>query len=294
MSNNSKFWAIIVLNFVIVGFEIAFGVVSNSIALITDAFHNLGDIVAVIISFIATLFAKKSPTIRNSYGYIRSEMMATFVNSLLLILTMLFLLYETVVALFSQSEAVDGSAMILVATIALFANGISAYLLLTLQKGKKDLNIRSAYLHFLADSLLSFSVIVGGLVIYFFGIFIVDKILSLIFSIYIIYSSLPLLRRSFFSLMDLNHSIDASKIEKKVLEFDEVESIHDVHVLEPSQNHSFFYAHIVVKDELSLQNIDDLIDKIEKILFEFGINHSVIQPESAKHSKLPLIKETYS
>jgi cobalt-zinc-cadmium efflux system protein len=293
MSKSSKFWLIIFLNVLIVAFEIAFGVISNSIALITDAFHNFGDIVAVVISFIASLFANKSPTIRNSFGYIRGEMMATFVNSLLLILTMMFLLYESVFALFSPNEAVNGSVMIIVATIALFANGLSAYLLLTMQKGENDLNIRSAYLHFLADSLLSLSVIIGGVVIYFFDIFVIDKLLSLFFSIYIIYSTIPLLRRSFLSLMDLNHSVDVKGIEQRVLEFDEVRSIHDVHVLEPSPKHSFLYAHIVVKDELSLHNIDILIGKIEEIFKEFGINHSVIQPESAKHTKHPLLKENY-
>jgi cobalt-zinc-cadmium efflux system protein len=295
MSKNSKFWLIIVLNVIIVFAEIFYGLLSNSISLITDALHNFGDIVAVVISFVASIFARKSPTVKRSFGYLRAEMMATFVNSFMLIAVMLFVLYESLFSLLSPDKIVDGGVMIIVATIALFANGISAYLLLIMNREEKgdNLNIRSAYLHFLADSLLSLSVILGGIVIYFLQIYFIDKLLSIIFSIYIVYSSFPLLRKSFYSLMDIEHSVDIGKIEKEILKIEGVKSLHDVHILQPSQKHTFFYGHLVVDNALSLSEIDFIIDEIEAVLKGFDVTHSVVQPESAKHRESPLVKESY-
>jgi cobalt-zinc-cadmium efflux system protein len=293
MSRNFGFWAVIFLNVGIVGIEIFYGYISNSIALITDALHNFGDVVAVVISFIASIFARKSPTSKSSFGYLRAEMMATFVNSFMLILVMAFVLYEAIFSLFTPKE-ISGSIVIIVASVALFANGVSAYLLFKIREDKHDLNVHSAYLHFLADSLLSFSVVLGGFVIYFLQIYLIDSILSIIFSIYIIYASLPLLKKSFYSLMDIEHRVDIEKIEVAILEVENVKSLHDVHLLQPSLKHSFFYGHIVVEENLTLRDIDFLIGEVEAVLSKFEINHSVIQPESEKHLKAPLLKESYS
>jgi len=290
---NSKFIMIIILNIIIVVTEIYYGLIANSITLIIDALHNFSDIIAIIISFLAIIYARKSATITNTIGFVRAEMMATFINSLMLILMMLYILYESIQALISVQEIVDGELMMMVATVALIANSISAYILLKMRRDKDDINIHSAYLHFLADSLLSFSVIVGGFIIYFFGINLVDKILGLLFAIYIIYATSPLLKRSFYSLMDIEHIIDIEEIEKMILKIDGVRSLHDIHIIEPSPKHSFFYGHIVLEKDMDILEIDNLIIQIEIVLKNFKINHSVIQPESSKNSDEPLIKQNY-
>ena len=149
MSRTFKFIAIILLNILIVTVEIIFGIISNSLALITDALHNFGDIISLVISFLASIFATKGATGRNSFGYIRAEMMATFINSASLIITMAFVLQESINGILSSNQdIVNGKIIMFVALIALIANSISAYLLLQLQDGKRDLNIKSAYLHF--------------------------------------------------------------------------------------------------------------------------------------------------
>jgi cobalt-zinc-cadmium efflux system protein len=192
-----------------------------------------------------------------------------------------------------DSGKVDGVTMMLIATIALIGNGISAYLLFSLRDGEDDINIQSAYLHFLADSLLSLGVVLGGLAIYLFGIYLIDKVLGILFAVYIIYATFPLLRRSFYSLMDIEHKINIEEVEKIILSVDGVRSLHDVHIIEPSPKHSFFYGHIVLDKNLTVSEIDLLISKIEKLVEQFGINHSVIQPESPQNSDEPLLKQSY-
>jgi cobalt-zinc-cadmium efflux system protein len=295
-----KFIFIVILNLLIVLSEIMFGLVSNSTALIADAVHNLSDIMAILITYVALHYSRKSPTRQNTFGYIRGEMMATFNNSLFLIVIMGYVLYESAHSLlYDIDQPVDGGLMIMVATVALIANGWSAYLLHKIgvehhhEEGGENSNIKSAYLHFLADSLLSLSVIIGGIVIYTMGINYIDKALSLIFSLYIIFSTFPLLRDSFYSLMDIKHSIDIDSVESFILKFDEVDSLHDVHLIEPSPRHSFFYAHIVLNRNLSLQDIEYLNYSIEQGLKKFGINHSVIQPETKDQREESIVKKSY-
>ncbi len=295
MSRTFKFIAIILLNILIVTVEIIFGIISNSLALITDALHNFGDIISLVISFLASIFATKGATGRNSFGYIRAEMMATFINSASLIITMAFVLQESINGILSSNQdIVNGKIIMFVALIALIANSISAYLLLQLQDGKRDLNIKSAYLHFLGDSLLSLGVIIGGAMILFFEINMIDRILGIIFAIYIILASIPLLVTSFKSLMDIHHSIDISEIEKEIIKIEGVHSLHHAHLIEPSPKHSFFYTHLTVQNNLTLDEVSEIILKIETILKKFEINHSVIQPEIWKNIEEPLLIESYS
>jgi len=298
--HSKKFGFIILLNVIIVLAEIFYGLVSNSTALIADAVHNLSDILAIVITFVALYFSHKSPSKQNTLGYIRAEMMATFNNSLFLIVIMFYVMYESINGLMNFDEViVDGGVMMIVATIALIANSWSAYLLHQVgvhhshEHGKENINIKSAYLHFLADSLLSVAVVIGGALIYFFEIFYIDKILALIFALYIIGSTLPLLRDSFYSLMDIRHSIDIDQIEAFILKFAEVDQLHDVHIVEPSPRHSFFYAHLVLNRDLTLKEIEHLNSAIEQGLKRFGINHSVIQPETQDMRENSMLKREY-
>lgn len=298
---SGKFIFIVILNIIIVLSEIMFGLISNSTALIADAVHNLSDIMAILITYIALHYSRKSPTRQNTFGYIRGEMMATFNNSLFLIIIMGYVLYESIDSLiYSMETPVDGGLMIAVATVALIANGWSAYLLHKIgisesqdHGGVENSNIKSAYLHFLADSLLSLSVIIGGAVIYTMEIYYIDKALSILFSIYVIFTTFPLLRDSFYSLMDIKHSVDIDSVESFILKFDEVDSLHDVHLIEPSPRHSFFYAHIVLKNDVTLQSIEYLNYSIEQGLKKFGINHSVIQPETKDQKEESILKSRY-
>lgn len=182
-----KLFLIIIVNVLIIVSEVVFGVVSNSYALIADALHNTGDVLAVVITLIAIKLAMKKSTFRNSFGFLRAEMMAAFVNTLFLMTTMLYMIYESLYRLY-KPEIIEPLYMIVVGLVAVIANGLSAYLLNTLevpvhgmhshshhQNHHEDANIKSAYLHMLSDTLISFGVVVAGILIYYFKIYYIDN-----------------------------------------------------------------------------------------------------------------------
>lgn len=300
---------IIVLNMLIVVAEVFYGLLSNSIALITDAFHNLGDILAVIITYIAIVMGSKKPTYRYTFGFLKAEMMAAFVNALFLVITLGFLIYESVKRLF-EPQVVEAEYMIVVALIALVANGISAYLLSAQGMGHHhhhdghehhehehhhhaphgteqthdDLNIRSAYLHMLGDALVSLGVVVGGVIIYYFGIHMIDAVLSILFSLYILKETFPLLRRSFLSLMGANISnIEQTDLEAILLEHPSVIGYHDLHLSQPKSQEVYLTVHLQIEGDPHLSAIDAILERIRERFKAIGVTHTVIQAESSDY-----------
>lgn len=295
----------VVLNVIIVGFEIVFGVLSNSMALIADALHNFGDVIAIIIALIAVVFSEKKASRSMSYGFIRSEMMAGFVNSLFLLLTMLFIAYESILRLFKPAE-VNGITMIIVAGVALAANLLSAVLI----RGKghvghshghshrhdhqsdDNMNIRAAYIHLVSDAGLSFGVILGGALILFFKIPLIDPLLSILFTLFILAECVRIIRTTFLSLMDATGS-DLDAIENRILSHKEIVSIHDVHLSKPSSRDVYFSAHVVFKDKITLKQIESLFEKLRGELMTYGVTHSLFQPETEKYHKKETLCEPH-
>lgn len=286
---------VIFLNISLVVAEISAGVYSGSMALLADALHNLGDVLALIISLVALIYGAKKATDSMTFGYIKAEMMAAFLNALFLVVTMLFILAESLHRLFVPNE-INAPIVIAASMIALFINAFSTWLLS--QKSlehhhhehdnhhhhhHEDMNIKAAYLHMLSDAALSLSVVVGGVVIYFFDIVVIDTLLSLLFSIYIIKETLPLLRRSFFALMDANED-DIKEIEQLILVSSEVASVHDLHLYRPNSRECYGSAHIVLREDLCLSHIETILETVRERLSKAGITHFVLQPESIKYN----------
>jgi cobalt-zinc-cadmium efflux system protein len=294
--HGKKILLIGLLNIFIVIAEIIFGIFSNSLALITDALHNLGDVLALGIAFLAAHYMSKEASSKMTFGFIRSEMMAAFVNSAFLCVTMIFVLFESVKR-FLNPVSIEASQVIWVETIALVANAVSAYLL----RGEhhhhhhddhdhcehghhhEDLNVRAAYLHMLGDAAISLGVIVGAVASLYLKTPYIDPLLSLVFGAYILKSSYGVLRHSFDSLMDANKH-GTHKIEDMLLEFDEIHSLHDVHMTSPSSKDRFFSAHVVLKEDLSLSMTEELLERIRERLKHSGITHSILQPETLKYA----------
>jgi len=190
--NKKKILWIVIFNLIIVFSEIGFGVLSNSYALISDALHNFGDVLALVVTML---------TIEKSKDL---QMRATLFNTSFLYLAMFYIIYEAIDKLI-YPQTIEPLYMIVVGLIALLANGISAYLLSKMQVSScpnhsheaEELNIKSAYLHMLSDALVSVGVVVGGVLIYYFKIYYIDAILTIVFSIYILIHSYPLLKRSY-------------------------------------------------------------------------------------------------
>jgi cobalt-zinc-cadmium efflux system protein len=293
---------VIVLNSAIIAAEIIFGLLGNSIALVSDALHNLGDVLAIVIALIAIIYTEKKATREMTYGYIRSEMMASFTNSIFLTATMIYILYTSVTRLLSP-EPVNGIYMIILASIAFIANSLSVFLLRDFRHAHhnhsehtceetqpEDLNLKSAYLHLLGDAGISLGVLLGGILIYFFRWSFIDPIFSILFSLYILYESAKILRKTFFSLMDIAPS-NLGSIEKSILSHPEIKSIHDIHISQPSSKEVYFSAHIVLKEENKLEKIESLFEEIREDLKKFNVTHALLQPETEKyHEQDPLCK----
>lgn len=289
---------VIFLNISLVIAEIFAGIYSGSMALLADAFHNLGDVLALFISLVAIIYGAKKANDFMTFGYIKAEMMAAFVNAIFLVITMLFILVESIERLFTPNP-IDAPVVIVASLVALLINGFSTWLLSRSNiehhhhnheghthehHSHEDMNIKSAYLHMLSDAVISFSVAVGGVLIYFFGIVAIDAILSVLFSIYILRETFPLLKKSFYSLMDSNVD-DVKEVEAIMLSFDEVLSTHDLHLYRPSSTEYYGSVHIVFKDDLYLSEVDKILNRIRERLCDEGITHFVIQPESREFAK---------
>lgn len=296
MSKEKKILFIIIFNLIIVFSEIIFGLISNSFALITDALHNAGDIIAIAITYIALKFSTKQKTFKFTFGFLRAEMMAAFVNTLFLFITMFYMIYEAIVR-FINPETIEPIYMIIVGLVAVVANGISAYILSKMQVSscpnhghshhhhEEDANIKSAYLHMLSDALISLGVIVAGIFIYFFKIYYIDSLLTILFSIYILNHSYPLLKKSFCSLMDINITdISQDKLEDIILNSnDNIVEYHDLHIHKPSSKHNFISFHIVLNNNnIDLKTSEKITDEIRHKLEHVGFNHILIQVDSNK------------
>lgn len=304
MTREKKILLIIIVNIIIIVSEIVFGILSNSFALIADALHNAGDVLAVVVTYIALVLGSKTTTFKQTFGYIRAEMMAAFVNTLFLYITMLYMIYESINRFFNP-EVINPIYMIIVGFIAVIANGISAYILNNIgvnscshghehghshthnHSHDEDANIKSAYLHMLSDALISVAVVIAGIFIYFFEIYYIDSILTLLFSLYILYHSYPLLKKSFLSLMDMNIvDIPQNELDLIIKKNENVIEYHDLHIHKPSSKHNFISFHLVLKNkELTLEKIEDLTSSVEHELKHIGFNHVLIQVDSSKNVK---------
>lgn len=311
MTKEKKILIVIIVNLVIIFAEIIFGYISNSFALIADALHNAGDVIAVIITYIALNLGSKSSTFKQTFGFLRAEMMAAFVNTLFLYVTMIYMVYQAFYRVFNP-EIIDPIYMIVVGFIAFIANGISAYILNNLgvsscsshdhssahshedhhghkheHNNEEDANIKSAYLHMLSDALISIAVVIAGIFIYFFKIYYIDSILTIVFSIYILFHSYPLLKKSFLSLMDMNITeISQESLERIIKEDIRVVEYHDLHIHKPSSKYSFISFHIVLNDDtLRLKEIKSITNKIKHNLKINSFNHILIQVDSTEDIK---------
>lgn len=279
----------ILLNLVITIAEIIGGLISGSLSLISDALHNFSDSISIVISYIALKLKLKSNSLKHTFGLKRAEILAAVINSSALIVICVYLFYEAVER-FLNPEIIDAKVMSIVALIGLIANLIAAVLLR--RDSKKSLNIRSAYMHLISDTVSSVAVILGGIVIYFWNIYWVDTALTILIGLYIIRESYFILQEAIHVLMEgapLNISIEEIQIE--VEKFSEVQNIHHIHMWMVGENDIHLEAHVNVND-MTVSQCDVLRKNIEKSLqSKFGINHITLQFECNQCPQSGLIEQ---
>ncbi len=294
-SNNlqgTKLLWVTVLNLAITVVQIIGGVFSNSLSLLSDALHNLGDSSAIFIAFLAGKRSRKKPDERNTFGYKRIEILAAFFNGMVLIAICLFLFFEAYQR-FVDPQPIKGKIMFIVASFGLLANLISV---LVLHKEKNhNLNVRAAYLHLLGDTFSSIAVIIGGFAIWKFGIFWIDPLVTVLVGIYIIYHSWHVVKETVDILMQATpHNIDLKEIESDVQKIEEIDNIHHVHVWQLNDSQIHFEAHLNLLDNISIAEVMKVRKKIEELLQEkFGIGHITLQfGYACCDAPMPLISRT--
>lgn len=245
---------------------------SNSLSLLSDAIHNFGDSSAIFIAYLAGRYSRKAPDKNHTYGYKRIEILAGFVNGIVLVAICLFLLYEAYERLLNP-EPVKGLIMLVVATFGLLANFISV---VVLNKDKNhNINIKAAYLHLLGDTLSSVAVMAGGLAIWLFNIVWVDPLVTASVSIFIIWHSWKLIKESVDILMQSTPpGIDRDNVKLVVESLPAVEDMHHIHIWRLDETKIYLEAHINLKQNVNMEEMMDIRNDIEELLrVRFGINH---------------------
>ena len=268
----------IVLNLLITLAQIIGGIISGSLALISDAIHNLSDSVSVILAYIAQVLSQKPCTKKSTFGYKRAEILAAFINSLALIGISVFLVFEAVDRLLNPEE-VNAFWMFWLGLLGLLANGISV---LILEKEKhKNINIKAAYLHLLGDALTSLAVIAGAVLIWLFNVLWIDSAVTILISVYLFVHTLKLLKQSVNILMQMAPAdFDRTKIEQSLLNIAEIKNIHHIHVWNLTDKIVHFECHVLLENDLNVSETNQLFEAARKILHDdFDIEHVTIQFE---------------
>jgi len=270
--------AAVLLNLFISIVEIAGGLLSNSLSLISDALHNLSDGIAIFIAWIANKISKRPSNSKRTFGYKRIEILAAFFNALILIVISFYLFYEAVLRII-EPEPVKGILMLIVASIGLLANLAAVFLLRT--DSKKNINVRAAYLHLLGDTLTSVAVIIGSILIIFLEIYWIDPIITIVIGLYILQETWSILKQTIDILMQgTPEGMDLEQIRQDLEQIPEIANIHHVHLWNLDDQSIHFECHVDLKEDYRLTETCDIQLKIESLLHDkYDIGHITIQFE---------------
>lgn len=268
---------VIVLNTVITLAEAIGGLISGSMALLSDAAHNLSDVITLIMSFVANKLSKRDATERETFGFRRSEILAAFINSATLILIAVVIIVEAIQRLINP-VMVAANWVIGLAILSILFNGLSVIVIR--KDSKANINMKSAYVHLLSDTLTSVGVLLGGLAIKYLHWNRIDSVFSLIIAFYMFYLSWGIFRSSLRIIMQFTpEEIDIKKIAREIEMIPGVKNIHHVHVWQINEHDVMFEAHIDIREDIKVSGFEFILGDIKVVLFKNGIDHSTIQPE---------------
>jgi cobalt-zinc-cadmium efflux system protein len=270
-------WSLAVTLLILAG-EVIGGILSNSLALLSDAGHVLTDAFALGLSLIAALIMKRPSDYRATYGYQRIGLLAALLNGVSLVVIAVFIFVEAYKRLQSPPE-INSSLMLIVASAGFIGNLGMTFIL---SLGHKDLNIQSAWLHVLGDTVSSAGVIIAGVVIKFTGWAIADPIASGLVGLMIIVGGGRVIKEALWIFLELSPvGFHAEEMSSIISGIPGVVCVHDVHVWSIGHGIPAFSAHVQVSDQ-KISEADDVRKEIEHKLLHLGIRHSVIQMECAE------------
>lgn len=281
-THSRAFGIAIVLNITFVVIEFSYGFIANSTALIADAGHNLSDVLGLLLAWIAALLSRKKPSQRYTYGLRSTSILAALANALILLVACSAIAWEAI-ARFQQPAHVAGLTVTIVAAIGIIINAFSAWLFV---KGSKtDLNIRGAYLHMMADAIVSMGVVLVGIALIYTDWYWLDPVVSLLIVLVILLSTWGLLRDSLrLALSAVPANIDVRAVENYLRLCKGVVEVHDLHIWGISTTEGALSAHLVIPEgypgDAFMDNITDTLKD------KFSIQHSTLQMEqgTTEHS----------
>lgn len=275
---NKAFAIGILLNVGYVIIEFSYGLIFNSMALIADAGHNLSDVLGLMLAWGASRLATKSPSNTMTYGYRKSTILAALMNSIILMVAVGAIAYESI-GRFFDPQPIAGEKLMIVAGIGVIINTVTA--LLFMPGSKKDLNIKGAFLHMAADAGISLGVVLAGLLISITSLYWIDPVISIVIVLIITIGTWGLLKESFTMSMDaVPKGINLSEVKEFLLSQNDVTKVHDIHIWPLSTTETAFTAHVVRGNK---ECNDEFLKNMSKELHNrYEITHVTIQIENSE------------
>jgi cobalt-zinc-cadmium efflux system protein len=270
--------AAVVATFVLVAVELAAGYAGHSIALISDALHNLTDVPTLVISWLGMRWAKRPPTAEKTYGYHRAGILAAFVNATLLTILSLFLVYESIARLRHPVEVQSGIML----WVSLFALVINSGITLAVHSSRHDLNIRGVWIHNLGDALSNVAIVVGALSIRWTGALWIDPVIGIAIGAMVLWSGIGILRESSHILLEgLPREMRLDAVATAVLRVEGVQEVHDIHIWTLGTDLTALSCHVRIPD-MHMEDSERVLKQVRDVLaHDFKITHTTIQFERA-------------
>lgn len=264
----------IFLNIIFIVIEALSGFFSNSMALVADAGHNLSDVLALGLSWVAVILSQRRPTMKFTYGFRRSTILIALLNTILLLAAVFVVLYETIVRL-HQPARISTNTVMIVATAGIFVNAFTAWLFI--RDKKHDLNIRSVFVHFVTDTLVSLGVVIGGILIALTGKQWIDSVVSFTIIAVILYVSYQVLIDTINLALDaVPENIDIEEVQKFLQGLPEVSGVHDLHIWALGTSDAALTVHLTTREQTDVNFITLIQKELER---QFHIGHATIQVE---------------
>lgn len=278
VSGAKLFWTIIFNAFITIA-EFIGGLMTGYLALVADAVHNLSDVAALILAWLGVKGAELPPTKNKTYGFMRIEVMTAFISAVSLVVIAVFIIIEAYNRFIEPQPITKPWLFLSVAIIGLLGNIFSIWLLHS-EKGK-SLNMKTAFLHMAYDTISSVVVIIGGIVILFTNIYVIDVILSIVIALMIFWSSYLVIKEAVLIFLEaVPENINYDQVQDTIMEIVQVNDVHDLHIWSLSSKEIALSCHISI-DEKYLSSSHDIINNINEILIDkFKIGHSTIQVET--------------
>jgi cobalt-zinc-cadmium efflux system protein len=265
----------VALNLTITLAEIIGGILSGSLSLLSDSMHNFSDSMSLLASYWAMKIREKKPNERYTFGYKRAEILVAFINASILVGVSLFLLVEAY-RRFRNPSPVEGGIMLGVALIGLIANLISVLLLHS--HAHRGMNVRSAYLHLLTDTLSSVAVVIGGIAIIFWRITWIDPLITVLIAVYVLYEGFDVLKESINVLMEASPGINLDSLKREIESIPGVRNAHHFHIWQVGEHDVNMECHVEV-DDMPVSKAQRVIDEVERVARKYGITHVTVQIE---------------